>query len=99
GWRGWFWLACIAVVSTVLAMLAFFAGLRRVGASTAAILSTLEPVATSVLAALTLGESLSLIQILGGALVLSSAAIVQVRPSRALRPGRKLRRSIDGSYA
>ncbi len=28
GPQGWFWLACIAVVSTVLAMLTFFAGLR-----------------------------------------------------------------------
>jgi drug/metabolite transporter (DMT)-like permease len=86
GWRGWFWLACIAMVSTVLAMLAFFAGLRRIGASNTAILSTLEPVATTVLAALTLGESLSLVQVVGGVLVLSSAAIVQVRPSRTDLP-------------
>ena len=40
GWAGWFWLACITVVSTVVAMLTFFAGLKRTGPSTAAILST-----------------------------------------------------------
>lgn len=85
GWRGWFWVACIAVVSTVLATLAFFAGLRRTGASTASILSTLEPVVTTSLAALTLGESLSPIQIFGGVLVLSSAGILQIRSSRAAR--------------
>jgi drug/metabolite transporter (DMT)-like permease len=88
GWRGWFWLACIAVVSTVLAMLSFFAGLRRTGASTAAILSTLEPVVTTALAALTLGESLTVVQVFGGILVLSSAGILQIRPrSRAMPPG------------
>jgi drug/metabolite transporter (DMT)-like permease len=85
GWRGWFWVACIAVVSTVLATLAFFAGLRRTGASTASILSTLEPVVTTTLAALTLGESLSPVQIFGGVLVLSSAGILQIRTGRATR--------------
>ncbi|MGW4153924.1 DMT family transporter [Micromonospora chersina] len=79
---GWFWLACIAVVSTVLAMLTFFAGLRRTGPSTAAILSTFEPVVTTALAALTLGESLTPVQLAGGVLVLSSVAVLQVRPTR-----------------
>ncbi|MET8832981.1 DMT family transporter [Micromonospora sp. NPDC004540] len=79
---GWFWLACIAVVSTVLAMITFFAGLKRTGPSTAAILSTFEPVVTTALAALTLGESLSPVQLVGGALVLSSVAVLQVRPTR-----------------
>jgi drug/metabolite transporter (DMT)-like permease len=100
GWRGWLWLACIAVVSTVLATLAFFAGLRRIGASSAAILSTLEPVVTTTLAALTLGESLSLVQIFGGILVLSSAAILQIRPSRTADStatgGRRPDRDLDG---
>jgi drug/metabolite transporter (DMT)-like permease len=86
GWRGWFWLACIAVVSTVLAMLAFFAGLRRTGPSTTAILSTLEPIVTVVLAALTLGESLTLVQVIGGVLVLSAAAIVQLRGGSRAKP-------------
>ncbi|WP_327000229.1 DMT family transporter [Dactylosporangium sp. NBC_01737] len=80
--RGWFWLACIAVVSTVVAMLTFFAGLRRTGPSTAAILSTFEPVVTTVLAALTLNEFLTPVQLAGGLLVLSSAAVVQLRPAR-----------------
>lgn len=82
GWQGWFWLACIAVVSTVLAMLTFFAGLRRTGPSTAAILSTFEPVVTTALAALTLGEILSPVQWAGGLLVLSSVAVLQLRRKR-----------------
>jgi drug/metabolite transporter (DMT)-like permease len=87
GAAGWFWLACIAVVSTVLAMLAFFAGLRRTGPSTAAILSTFEPVVTAGLAALTLGEVLTPTQLAGGVLVLASAAVLQWRAARADAPG------------
>ncbi|MEV1159518.1 DMT family transporter [Micromonospora chokoriensis] len=88
GWRGWFWLACIAVVSTVVAMLTFFAGLRRTGPSTAAILSTVEPVVTAVLATLVLGENLTVVQLVGGALVLSSVVVLQRQSTPAQRPPR-----------
>jgi drug/metabolite transporter (DMT)-like permease len=79
GPAGWFWLICMALVSTVAAMLAFFAGLERTGPSTAAILSTFEPVVTTALAALILGESLTALQLAGGALVLASVAVLQIR--------------------
>jgi drug/metabolite transporter (DMT)-like permease len=82
GVEGWFWLVCIAVVSTVVAMLTFFAGLRHTGPSTAAILSTFEPVVTTALAAVTLKEFLAPVQLAGALLVLSAVAVVQVRPSR-----------------
>jgi drug/metabolite transporter (DMT)-like permease len=82
GPAGWFWACCIALVSTVTAMLAFFAGLRRTGPSTASILSTFEPVVTTTLAALTLGEFLMPVQLAGGLLVLCSAGVVQLRPRR-----------------
>jgi drug/metabolite transporter (DMT)-like permease len=89
GAAGWFWLACIAVVSTVAAMLAFFAGLRRTSPSTAAILSTFEPVVTTGLAALAFGESLTPMQLAGGLLVLSSVAVLQLKSSMsaAQEPG------------
>lgn len=88
GLPGWCWLACIAVVSTVAAMLAFFAGLRRSGPSTAAILSTFEPVVTTALAALTFGETLSPVQFAGGALVLSSVAVLRIRSAGTRRAGK-----------
>ncbi|MEU8244047.1 DMT family transporter [Actinoplanes missouriensis] len=77
GATGWFWLACIVVVSTVLPIMAFFAGLRRTGPSTAAILSTFEPVVTAVLASMLLHESLTVTQLAGGLLVLSSVVVLQ----------------------
>jgi drug/metabolite transporter (DMT)-like permease len=51
-------------------MLAFFAGLARLGAARTSMLSTLEPVVTVTLASLLLGESLSAMQWVGGASVL-----------------------------
>ncbi|GIJ48413.1 hypothetical protein Val02_52990 [Virgisporangium aliadipatigenens] len=84
GAAGWLWLGCIAVVSTVAAMLTFFAGLRRVGPSSAAILSTFEPVVTVAAAAVVLGESLRPTQFAGGVLVLVAATVVASRrPVRA----------------
>src|SRR3954467_9511901 len=40
---GWLWMGLAALVSTVGAVVLFFSGMSRVGPSTAAILSTLEP--------------------------------------------------------
>ena len=84
---GWGWLACIAAVSTVAAVGLFFAGLRRVGPSTAAILSTLEPVVTVVLAFLVFGERLGPLQLAGGALVLGGVVVLNARLARRQRPG------------
>ncbi|MGC4942625.1 DMT family transporter [Kribbella sp. DT2] len=74
---GWLWLTAIAVVSTVAAILTFFAGLARVGPSAASILSTLEPVVTVLLAATIFGESLNSTQLLGGAVVLAAVLVIQ----------------------
>ncbi len=76
---GWGWMACIAAVSTVAAVGLFFAGLRLVGPSTAAILSTLEPVVTVVLAFLVFGERLGPLQMAGGALVLGGVLVLNAR--------------------
>jgi len=74
---GWAWLACIAVVSTVAALGLFFAGLRRVGPTTASILSTVEPLVTAVLAFVVFGEQLTSVQLIGGALVLGAVLALQ----------------------
>ena len=79
---GWGWLAGLAVISTVIAIALFFAGLRRVGPTTASILSTFEPVVTVTLAMLVFGEVLSPVQVLGGALVLSGVLALHVRIAR-----------------
>jgi drug/metabolite transporter (DMT)-like permease len=80
--EGWLWLAAIAVVSTALPIATFFAGMARVGPSTASILSTFEPVVTVTLAYLAFSERLSAAQLGGAALVLA-AAVMLAAPGRA----------------
>ena len=73
---GWGWLLGLAVVSTVAAVSLFFAGLRRVGPTSAAILSTTEPVVTVILAFLVFGELLGPLQLLGGGLVIVAVLVL-----------------------
>lgn len=79
---GWLWIGVIAIICTALAMITFFAGLALVGATTAAIVSMVEPLVTAVLATLVLGETPTLVQVLGGSLVLAAVTALQVRRSR-----------------
>jgi drug/metabolite transporter (DMT)-like permease len=81
--EGWGWLAGIAVVSTVAAVSLFFAGLKRVGPTTASILSTVEPVVTVVLAFLVFGELLGGLQLVGGGLVIAAVLVLGSRPREA----------------
>jgi drug/metabolite transporter (DMT)-like permease len=83
---GWGWLLCLAAVSTVTAISLFFAGLERVGPTMAAILSTVEPLVTILLAFVVLGERLGAMQLLGGALVLAAVVPATVTATRAKIP-------------
>jgi drug/metabolite transporter (DMT)-like permease len=76
---GWLWMLLFALVSTVVSIFTFLAGLRLVGPSTAAILSCIEPVVTATSAALVYGEHLSRWQIAGGLAVLASVVLLQAR--------------------
>jgi drug/metabolite transporter (DMT)-like permease len=70
----------IGIVSTFVAIQTFYAGARRIGAAQASLLSTVEPIWTISLAALLLGESLTLIQLVGGALILGGVVLAQTGP-------------------
>ena len=70
--EGFLAVLAIALVSTVVAMVGFFAGIKRLGAADAATLSTLEPVVTFALAAIFLDEPVTASQMAGGAIVLGA---------------------------
>jgi len=72
--RAWLSVAAIAVVSTVVSMTLFLAGMALVGPSRASVLSSLEVLVTLVLAFLLLGERLSPQQWAGAALILGAVA-------------------------
>jgi drug/metabolite transporter (DMT)-like permease len=73
---GWIAIIAIALISTVLAFITFFAGLKRIGPTTTSTLSTFEPIVAVVLAAIVLGETISPIQILGGILILAAVVLL-----------------------
>lgn len=86
---GFGWLVAIAVVSTVAAVILFFAGLARVGPTAASILSTFEPFVTVALAGLVFGEALSPVQLGGGLLILAGVVVLNARRRRPERAGRR----------
>lgn len=70
--QGWGSAVAIAVICTVIAILAFFGGLPLLGPTAASVLSTLEPVVTVGLATWLLSESLAGVQLIGAVLVLAA---------------------------
>lgn len=67
---GWINIVGIVLVATVIPVVTFLAGLDRIGPTNAAMLSTLEPVVTVLLAAWIFGERLQSIALFGGGLIL-----------------------------
>ena len=77
----WFGLIGIGIVSAFIAVLAFYGGAHRIGASRASIVSTVEPIWTIVLASLLFQESLGPLQLAGGAMILIGVVIAQTGSS------------------
>ncbi|MEZ4669035.1 MAG: DMT family transporter [Anaerolineae bacterium] len=75
----WVGLAGLILISTILPIITFYAGLNRLGAARAAIVSMIEPVLTLIWAVLLRGETLSSIQIIGGLLILFSVVLLNMR--------------------
>ena len=73
----WVGIAGVGVVSTFVAVQAFYAGAHRIGAARAALVSTVEPIWTIVLASLLFAESLVPLQLVGGAMILAGVVIAQ----------------------
>jgi drug/metabolite transporter (DMT)-like permease len=85
GASGWAAILSVAVLGTSVAIAAFIAGLKRLGPTQTAILSTLEPVVTVALGIAFLAEEPTASAIGGGALILSAAiglTIVRARNSK-----------------
>jgi drug/metabolite transporter (DMT)-like permease len=76
-----FWPVLVAgVVGAGVPTVAYITGIRRLGAPRAAILANFEPVVGVLLAALLLGERTSVVQLVGGALIIVAGVILQLRP-------------------
>ena len=72
----WLALLGVALFGTVIAIAAFFAALALLGPGDTAVVSTLEPVVSVVAAAVFLGETLTGVQLAGGALVFGAVVVL-----------------------
>lgn len=75
--------ASVSLIATALAFLAWFGGLRRLGAATVGLVGLLNPVTGVVLGALVAGETLTLRQLLGLAVVLAGIGVGQLHGGRS----------------
>ncbi len=73
---GWLAVFGIALLATVIPIVGFFAGMRQLGATDAATISTLEPVVTLLLAFFVLHEILAPMQVAGAVLVIAAVAVL-----------------------
>lgn len=80
GWTVTTWglLLAIVLVPTFIAVVLYLEGIRGLGPSQAAVVSTLEPLFTILLAAVVLGERLTPLQLLGAALVLVGVLTAEI---------------------
>lgn len=78
---GWVNIMGIVLIATVIPVVAFLAGLERIGPTNAAMLSTLEPIVTVLLAAWIFGERLQSIALFGGGMIL--VAVIMLTRSEA----------------
>jgi drug/metabolite transporter (DMT)-like permease len=92
----WLLLLALAVVSTVMPIFCLTTGLNKLGPSKAAIVSTVEPILTTIWAMIFLGEQMQALQIAGGALILLSVVLLQI-PRRNPAESRSIEAVADAS--
>ena len=73
---GWAAVIAIVLIATVIPVVTFLAGLRRIGPTNASMLSTVEPIVTVLLAALLFGDVLTPEALIGGALILIAVVML-----------------------
>ncbi|MFN8529722.1 MAG: EamA family transporter [Anaerolineae bacterium] len=79
--QGWALLIYLALVPTALAYGLFQTGLRSVSATSASIISMLDPLVAALLAWVLFGETLSVTGMMGGLLMLGSMGLLMADPS------------------
>lgn len=76
-YMAWLYSIMTAVFATVIAILTFYEGMKRIGPSQTAIISTIEPVVTTIMAAIIFNDILSFPQIVGGLLIIVGIIVLQ----------------------
>ncbi len=84
--EAWTAIAFLTIASTFFAVTLYFAGLRRLEATRASVVATLEPVVAAFVAWLWWGERFSLLGYLGAGLVVAGVLLMVLRPQARVVP-------------
>ncbi len=76
----------VALISSVIGMVAFQAALKVISAATSTILSTFEVVTSLIIGVTLLGESLSVYQMGGSILIISSVIVIALSEKQSRKP-------------
>lgn len=83
----------VATIAGIIPIGAFYIGAQRLGAARAALISTVEPIYTIVAAGYIFGESLTQIQLVGGAMILGAVVVAEWGSIRSVAPTRPAART------
>lgn len=86
-WDGWLGLGYLSVVTVVIGYFCYNFALSRLDASQVAVMANGQPIATVILAALILGEKITTLFIIGGAVALTGVTLTQLSGNRLPRRG------------
>jgi drug/metabolite transporter (DMT)-like permease len=75
----WLWMVYIAVVGTILPFGLFFVGVNYIRSTRASITANLEPISAGFFAFFVLGETMEILQIAGGAMVIGAIVLLQIQ--------------------
>ena len=83
-WRGisaasWFLMAASSLLALAFAYMVWYTAVQRIGSSRTALYSNLTPIVAMVVAAIWLGERITLTQLSGAVLILAGLAITRIR--------------------
>ncbi len=87
-WQGWLAVAALVLISTYLARLLMIVAINQIGSGQMALLTPLETLLTVTWSILFLGERLTVVQWIGGVLILASALLAIQRLGQARWPPR-----------
>ena len=82
---GWIYLLIVGLVHTGLAYCLYFSSIEAISGQQAAILSYVDPLVAILVSVLLLGEGMTLIQALGGALILGFTLWNELTPAKTVR--------------
>jgi len=75
----WGWILYITVMGTIIPFGLFFVGINYLRSTRASITATLEPISAGFMAFFLLGESMELLQVFGGGLLIAAIVLLQVQ--------------------